>query len=649
MALDKPSNPETVVQSWGSGHIKIVRRYDAAEDREIEIVDVLGVRVQRRDSQNGLPVSTATPEMFNDMTFTEPEIKFLQAILHRYTIGHHGLFLGPPGLGKSRMTELMAYLLNVPFYREQCVKDMKVQKKFLFTMVPQPDGSWKGRLGPLPKSMIEGGILLVDELPNLEPTERQILLEPTERPNEAVFGNAPTLHISDFPGGEAVIQAQRGWFMLATGNYAEGQGAGEIHPLSDREERRIRPHMLGALPPDVRPGRALGRHFPGTKDKNTNLNVPRTEYYERGEAILTQEAAEVVMKLFSEFESIVRAEILKNVKQDPPVYLTEALERAFDHFIFFQVKAGATGADPVENRTAEIIKSAELALEFYFSNSFREDTKMKVPDTFQTTFQANTGKMDQNGRTSVREYITWRMARVREALVFDVGGVTKNFSERLKLSVKSGVLLQEVIGKVRKIVDDQYPYADQLVSKFGLNDAPNAEKVKAVLNNLSEAELQLIMEMKEPKLLIQPDLPPAEYRKIFDSQFPNKRAKKDEVDAAWGAKPMPSPVTYKVIIIEGAGKLDPTQGDDIGKTLQERLQNKTGSILEMESYYLLTMRTLQDGKAIDKDTQTIINGVQTGERVAMGKQTTWMDIQMARKANPAPTAFFRNSVQRKIS
>lgn len=650
------SGNEKILKSWGGGQIAIVQRFDAAQNKQIEMVDILGVRLPRRTAESGLPMSKAIDAHFKDLSFSEPEIHYLQAILMRQAIGHHGLFLGPPGLGKSRMAAFAAFLLNIPFYRIQCKKGMNVTQSFLWTYVPE-DGSWKGRLGPLPVAMKEGALLLVDELPNLEPAERQPLLEPTEKPNKPIHGKAPTLTLENFPGGETTIEAVEGFFMLATGNYHEGQGVGEIHPASDREVRRVRPHMLGDLPNNVRPDRAVGRWFGPKAGTNITSTLSRVAYHEDGPSQITRETGELIANLFNAVESTLKVE-LASVKQEPPVYFTEALERAFDHFLTFQVKKAPTAGTAVEHRTREVIESAIAALDFYFINSFRENTKMRVPVDLQDTYKGQakkpdgTSEMDDQGRTSVRAYIKWKIRRIiggDVTIKTPVGETTAAFSSLLKGSLESGVALQEQKEKIGQLVSSQYPLASVLLKKLIEPEAsPTLAKVKESLAHMSDAELKTFLEMKKPLLLIRPVLEPKKYRSTFDTVLPGKRADKPDANAVWDSQPTGA-LTFETVIVEATDVPDAIVGDNVNETLAQRRAKNEQHLLDMESYYLLIMRAKQASLPVDTSSETILS-IETPEKIALGSfKNGMMDTSLKKTVFPQPAARFRKSIRKPIN
>ena len=439
--LEISSAPEReIVKSYGNNS-RIEREFNEKLNRDVEYVDVLGVRVRRRDQHDTfgeekagmVPVFQGSPEVFKDLSFGKAETELLKAALMRYAIGHHTLFLGPPGFGKSRMLEFMAYLLNVPFARVQCEKGMDVSQQFLWTYV-RDNGSWKGRLGPLPQSILSGGLLLVDELPNLEPAERQVILGPTELPhNPRMTGKVPTLHLHDYPGMEMTIQARPGWFLVATGNYREGQGVGEIYGLTEREERRIRPYMLGVLPAGTGAKRMSSR-YRGEQMENTKSDDYENKAYQREATDLPDEVINFTADLFEIVDRVLKMEVLNSVRQEPKVFLTEAIDRAFDHFMYFQLQSQEqTQVKKVE----DVIGSALLALEFYYVNAFRAETRMKLPDVpaeldaeMQKALKSHT---DKDKRVLVRDYITWRLKDLLERKIWEQAEAKKvNYRERLE-------------------------------------------------------------------------------------------------------------------------------------------------------------------------------------------------------------------------
>ncbi len=655
--------PEITTQRWGGDSIKIVERYNADKGQPEELVDVLGVRVKRRNpSLSNLPGTNLSPEEFTDLSFTTAEISYLQTALMRHKMGHHVLFLGPPGLGKSRMTEFIAYLLNVPFYRVGCQRGMNVTKEILWTMVPKENGGWEGRLGPLPISMKEGAILLVDELANLEPAERQALLQPTEKPNNRkISPSTPTLNLPGFPGNEVKIKAAEGWLIIATGNYAEGQGAGEIHPFSDREVRRVRPHMLGSLPAGVRRRRAVGRWFPGELPQPT-INLPRVNYYDEDEnPIMNAETAEAVTELFEEFDRQLEG-ILKTVRQDPPVYMTEALERAFDQTMLFHIKHSKKAPDGTDKSTLirrkeEVMATAKAAIEFCFISGFRDETLVRVPDIEQDGFKGGGGKMEDNGRAKVKDYLRWKMNRLFATATYEVlqpGGakLTVNFEERLKAALKKAVDTSDSTEVIMKLVDQQIHAAQAITSKMVPpgTPLPSAEKLKTALAKMTAAELQCYQEMKRPILIIEADVEASEIRKGFDIACPGKRFNDNNFNAIWdGSSSKTDPIRFHAVIIEGDNKAPDLQGDNPNETLDQRINKSTLPPLTTNTYYQLTARVLSQGGALDKEsTKTIIKGTTATGKVALGKQTTLMSTEMKNTNLVTPDARFRSLIRKEV-
>ena len=160
-------NPVEIKEQYADGAITVEQEFHDIFQREVGYISINGVRVRRRDLKHDkLPGFQESSEQFRDLSFGSSEIAFLEAALMRYAIGHHSLFLGPPGFGKSRMLKFMAFLLNIPFFRVQCTRKMDVTNQFLWQYV-KDNGSFRGRLGPLPEAMQQGAMLLVDELPIL--------------------------------------------------------------------------------------------------------------------------------------------------------------------------------------------------------------------------------------------------------------------------------------------------------------------------------------------------------------------------------------------------------------------------------------------------------------------------------------------------
>lgn len=665
MSFDSPEGG-SVKKSWADGHIAIVESFDTASNQAQEEVDILGVRLKRRTAASGLPGFQGNEKQFADLSFSEPEIRYLQAILMRQAIGHHSLFLGPPGLGKSRMAQFAAFLLNIPFYRIQCKKGMNVTRSFLWTFLPTDEGGWKGRYGRLALAMQQGAMILVDELPNLPAEDRQSILEPTERPNRPdIHGAPPTLTLEDFPGGETTVVAKKGFFLLATGNYHEGQGVGEIHPVTDRETRRVRPFMMGSLPDYIRPRRAVGR-WHGPKGNVALNGFKRMEYYPHsGESILPEETGDLVAALFQEVENTLTREVLPNARQEPPVYFTEAMERAYDHFETFQIRKSQEPGTPIERRTKEVMASAVAALEFYFLNSFREETKIRVPNELQDDYKTDEinkakfgssgqilepAKMDDSGRTGVRDYIRWKIKRIIAGATVTVGTAQESFTSRVQKSLEQGVKVEEQKEKIKLLASQQFPLAMGLLQKL-LGPSvpmPNLEQVRKSLAQMNASELKTFLEMKTPTLLLKPTLAPAKYRAAFDAQFPGKRAEKIDVNAVWDSQSTGA-LEFETIVVEGSDEPNPIQGDNPSETLQQRCTKNPENLLDMESYYLLYMRALQTKTAIDTTTQTITS-LENTERIAVGSGSTGLlDTPLKKKALSIPTAKFRKFIRKPIA
>ena len=164
-------NEVEVIESFAGGAITIEKEYDLEKQEELQFVNVLGVRIKRRNPEkDGLPGTNLTKENFSDITLGNPEVELLQMAMMRHAIGHHVLFLGPSGYGKSTMPMLMAFLLNITCDRVDCTKGMNVHKQFLWSVV-RDNGSVTGRHGPLPRTKENGGIMIINELPKLTPEE----------------------------------------------------------------------------------------------------------------------------------------------------------------------------------------------------------------------------------------------------------------------------------------------------------------------------------------------------------------------------------------------------------------------------------------------------------------------------------------------
>jgi MoxR-like ATPase len=442
MSTPEENQEIEVVREFAGGAIRIEREFNEKLDQTVEYVNILGVRVRRRDpdfdrfsgqeENEKAPVYQGSVEQFSDLSFGPAEIEFLQSVMMRFAIGHHSLFLGPPGFGKSRMLEFFAFLVNIPYFRVQCERGMNVEQRFLWTYV-RDNGTWKGRLGPLPLSMMKGGLLHVDEINNLEPDERQLILEPTERPNNpALFNEPSTLHMGDFPGQEVEIKANPGWFLAATGNYREGQGIGEIKDLSEREERRVRPHMLGALPHGTHARRMAGRYAKGSKERE-KLNLQPRSYCPKELLEIPDDVVEAVSQFFQEVHEVISSEVLKDLRQDPKIFLAETYDRAFDHFMIFQIqKAAEEGRDPVDIKIEELLESAVSALEFYYVNAFREETRMKMPAHPDNILSAELKAAKVNDRVPVRMYLKWRIRNLLEQQIWKL----KRGTQEVQIGIK---------------------------------------------------------------------------------------------------------------------------------------------------------------------------------------------------------------------
>ncbi len=454
MVLDSQKNSNVeVVKSFNGGSIKIEKKWNFDLNREVEYVNVRGVKIQRRNPEtDGLPGFNGTVSEFSDMTFGDTEAELLHAALMRYKIGHHTLFLGEPGFGKSRILKFLAFLLNIPFYTVSCEKNMKVRENFLFNSATDTNGNLQTRLGPLPRSMQEGALFFVDEFPNLEAVDRQTVLEPTGKPNHPTIGrdDPPRLTLNNFPGDHgATFTAQPGWFMVCAGNTAEGTGLGESNDETERESRRVRPYLLKKLPSGVRAARAAGRYVKEKKITHSSASVFQEEYFDDGEVDLTDEVIYSMTDFFEEVERTLRHEVLSQVRQTPVVHFTEMLDRAFDHFMAFQVNKGSQDKTPNEAvpiRIEELMESAQLALEFYFVNVFREDALIKAPDNkildsldLKNNIAAKNSlaelmSFEKNDRVPVREYIKFRIITLIQQKLFEKSGgvnVTQSIKERV--------------------------------------------------------------------------------------------------------------------------------------------------------------------------------------------------------------------------
>jgi len=630
-----PEKPEVeAIVQYGEGAIRIEREFCEELDRDVEYVNIRGVRVRRRDENDKYqgdekaPVFAESPEQFKDLTFGEPEIEFLRAAMMRYVVGQHSLFLGPPGFGKSRMMKFMAYLLNIPFFRVSCEKGMDVQQQFLWTFV-RDNGSLKGRLGPLPQSMLAGGLLLVDELPNLEPAERQVILEPTERPhNPRVFNEAPTLHMHDFPGLEMTVQARPGWFMAASGNYREGQGFGEIYGLSEREERRVRPHMLGVLPAGTHAKRMAGRFraVSTAVESTAEQNVYSPEPYRRGMADLPDSVIDMTTELFEAVEAVLKKEVLANLRQDPKVFLNETAHRAFEHFMMFQLESAR------ETRNAKmesIMGSALQALEFYFINAFREETLMKVPQLPGLDAQSVFGALlDSNGRVPVRAYVKWRLKNMMEQKLWETPEkIRQSYRERLeevyfpekKLEEKIDGEMEEILGaleaepapmgekpgapasgaepakpaeppapaagpasepaeftpeqreKLMINLEKSYDEMKDTLDNYGWTDKiPDKKTVMAAIAKLKPDVLKNIGKFGKPTLLMTPAGDLAYKKAKIDGKKKYSNAQGQQSDTYFDPLPAdalwgPPPAKFKVTIVDGAAEM-PQLPDDIVQT-----------------------------------------------------------------------------------
>ncbi len=480
----KPSeNGDTeIVREFAGGAVKIEREFNVELDRVVEYSNVLGVKIRRRDGEidrfpgqedgEKIPVFDGAAEQFADLSFGPAEIEFLQAAMMRYAIGHHTLFLGPPGFGKSRMLKFFAYLLNIPYFRVQCEKGMNVQQKFLWAYV-RDNGTWKGRLGALPLSMMTGGLLHVDEINNLEPEERQVILEPTERPNNPnVYNEAPELHLGDFPGRETTITANPGWFLAATGNYREGQSMGEIKDSTEREERRVRPYMLGSLPQGTDSKRMAGRYRKESPVNNgTELRSHR--FYPPELLEIPDRIVDAAADFFEVVHTVLKAEVLKDLRQDPKVFLNEINQRAFDQFMILQVKkAEKEGVKPYLTRMDEMLESAVLALEFYYVNAFREEVKMKLPDHPASVLSPELKEYKRkNERVPVRTYVKWRIRNLLEQKFWEekvADEKDESKEKKIRMDIR-GRIFQVLSGIPINDLTDEMPG----IAVFEQNGAPN--------------------------------------------------------------------------------------------------------------------------------------------------------------------------------
>ncbi len=498
--MKKPElkTPEVeVVQTFNSGTITIEREFDEELDRDVEYVNILGVRVRRRDpavdkdphdKEKALPGYNGLVTEFRDMSFGDGELEYLQGVLMRFAIGHHSAFLGPSGFGKTRNLRFFAYLLNVPIEVVKCVKGMDVRESFLWTPAYDEKGNLFGRLGPEAKMMQQGGILVLDEINNLSPDEREAITGPAELPhNPRVFGTTPTLRLPDFPGAEERIEASPGFFMVGTGNFADEQRERQLHPFEEHEERRLRPYYLGTLPVGTMARRMAGRFVSDREgfNKKPKVTRPREHYYPEAMMEISDPVIEVMTEFFEQVHAVAQREVLPAIPQSKRPYLTEIGDRGFEHFLRFQVKKHDKSNPP--ERLEEILESALLAMEFYYLNAFRVDATMKRPQGVKLPPEIGV----KEDRVNIRDYLKWRLRNLqKEALWKSVANKPLNVRDRLRqaMEIEKWELehdndVQNMMGGVLGKIGTA-PSSDDGKKKAPIG--PKAEIAKAIEEELEE-------------------------------------------------------------------------------------------------------------------------------------------------------------------
>ncbi|KKT75161.1 MAG: hypothetical protein UW70_C0038G0001, partial [Candidatus Peregrinibacteria bacterium GW2011_GWA2_44_7] len=453
------------------------------------------------------------------------------------------------------------------FQKVQCEQGMDFVNDVIRNAQPKEGGGYTGRLGKLPLMMLQGGILLLDEIASVPPERLQPLLGVTGSPNSRVAPSPPTLDLGGYLGEETTVTAKPGFFIIGTGNYREGQGAGEIAEHSDREERRVRPFMLGALPPGTKMKRMANRHRtkPLGTDVTTVSTLPRHRYYPPELLEIPDDCIDAMAGFFERVHTTIATEILPLVKQDPKVYLREIIDRAFDHFMRFQIQKEGAPTDP-RKRIEEMLESAVMALEFYYLNTFRTEKTIKCPDIafFKEVTQKDEIPAEvvalrdpaHPDKIALRPFVAWRIKSLLNLPLWEVNQKRVNIQERLKqileptpespppseLSPEAAAALAGLGDLLKKpppppageaspeqkdvLKDFEHQFEKQLTNlfDFGVTDSQGTSQVPSILDNadglphwypapkweqvraaLTPEKLQLIAQLENPTLLLVPE------------------------------------------------------------------------------------------------------------------------------------------------
>ena len=203
---DAPLSEKT---DFGNGVKILEAHYDeypigneVKKDITIEYASIPGIPLLRRRNaeidvhpQTGevLPLNGDSDDVFNGLSMDRPFIEMLQAAGMRYSIGHHIFLLSKPGVGKTEVMRMMAHLLNIPYKRVTCRKGMReedVREQMLYHY-NRDNGTWRTDPGPVPVSMMQGALLHIDEIAEIE--EPGWMLEVAGSPHNPQFFERPSI------------------------------------------------------------------------------------------------------------------------------------------------------------------------------------------------------------------------------------------------------------------------------------------------------------------------------------------------------------------------------------------------------------------------------------------------------------------------
>ena len=151
--------------------------------------------------------SPLVPQHESYYGFQEDHVRRLM-LWYSGAAGRNLLISGPTGCGKSSLVEQFLSRMGVELYRVACHGKMDFGELTGSTAI-LPDGSTKFIHGPLPRAMLNGSVLLLDEVNFLSPAMVGAL--------NTVLDGGPLL----IPETGELIQPHRDFRVVATGNSVE--------------------------------------------------------------------------------------------------------------------------------------------------------------------------------------------------------------------------------------------------------------------------------------------------------------------------------------------------------------------------------------------------------------------------------------------